>query len=447
MPSAERRECVAVRRLITVAVVLTIAALSVGVLYQPWLAQWGSTATERRGSVVGDAIVAEADVVWTRAITIDAPPSAVWPWLVQMGVDKGGFYNYDWGEQLVGDPVHNATTIRPEWQQLDVGHVIHPFPGQDWSVDVLEPHRALVLSNPKVSPTDWSWATELRPLPGDRTRLVTRIRSHKGTAFSYALDPPDLILFPRLLTGLKQRAEGTLPGMPGTHTGRPLPLARLPVHWWAALAWVVGLTAFALAGRRWLGFGQWRTPRRHPHLTFWLGFVVSAGYLLMSDTPPVHFVTHSWGMAVPLGAAAGVVVAHVVVPERWPRPGRRRYLGRVVMTVIETGLFVLLPVTAVWQAATAQGWTTSVAGHLLVRVVAALAATGVAMAAWGTSRDLRIQAAVTAVTLAACYAFTGSGLAALLAAAVAVVIPSPDASPVGRATPVAERRQNHVSVA
>jgi len=206
-------------RLATVAAVIAVATLFVIALYQPWLSQWGSTAQERDSTVAGDDLVPDPDLTWTRSITIDAPAASVWPWVAQMGVDKGGFYNYDWGEQLFGDPVHNATTIHPEWQELAVGDVVHPFPDQDWEVAALREGELLVLANPKVSPTDWTWAIELRPLPDGRTRVVTRIRSVKGTWFSYALDPPDLILFPRLLTGLKQRAEGTLPACPGPTPG------------------------------------------------------------------------------------------------------------------------------------------------------------------------------------------------------------------------------------
>jgi hypothetical protein len=155
------------RRLITGLATSAAIAMAVGGLYAPWLSQWGSTALERRSPVTGDELV-DADLTWTRSITIDVRPEAVWPWLVQMGVDRGGFYNFVWGEQLFGDPVHNATTIRPAWQDLGVGDAIHPFPGQDWTVEVLVSNRVLVLTNAAATPTDWSWATELRALRDSR---------------------------------------------------------------------------------------------------------------------------------------------------------------------------------------------------------------------------------------------------------------------------------------
>lgn len=413
------------RRLRTGAVVVGLIAAVIGVLYRPWLTQWGSTTAERAGPMAGDELVADADTTWTRAVTIDGPPSAVWPWLVQMGEDKAGFYNYDWGEQLFLDPVHNATTIHPEWQRLAVGDVVHPKPGGDWRVAELVPERVLVLENPAVTPTDWTWAIELRPVGDDRTRLVTRMRSHKGTFFSYALDVPDLILFPRLLTGIEQRVEGTLPGLPGTHTGRPFPLARLPVHWWAAALWLVGLVVLAAASRRLLGTGAWLARRRHPRMTFWVGFVVGAGYLLMSDTPPVHFFTHSWAAGIALAVVTSVTCRRLLAGRPVAHGGR---LSRPLAAAVETGLFVVLPVTAVWQAATALGWTTSIGAHIGVAVVAVAAAVVVATPAWSAGESDVRRAAAMAAVLAAAYAASGSGLAALLAAAL-VELPPPAGRP------------------
>ena len=65
--------------------------------------------------------MADASAVYTRSISIAAPPAEVWPWLVQMGQDKAGFYSFDWAETLFTDPMRNASTIHPEWQQLELG--------------------------------------------------------------------------------------------------------------------------------------------------------------------------------------------------------------------------------------------------------------------------------------------------------------------------------------
>src|SRR5690348_6276468 len=101
------------RRLAAVVAVMALIGGFLLSLYLPWSAQWGSTHAERTATMPGDTLVTGGRV-WTRSITVDAPPSAVWSWLAQMGVDKAGFYTYDWAERLAGDPVHNADRIHPE---------------------------------------------------------------------------------------------------------------------------------------------------------------------------------------------------------------------------------------------------------------------------------------------------------------------------------------------
>ena len=95
--------------------------------YRRWLRvrvlTWGATAEEATAPLPGDDLLA-ADIVATRAIRIDAPPSAIWPWLVQMGPGRAGAYTYDFIENLFGLDMHSADRIRPEWQELGVGDVI-----------------------------------------------------------------------------------------------------------------------------------------------------------------------------------------------------------------------------------------------------------------------------------------------------------------------------------
>jgi hypothetical protein len=96
-------------RMVITAVVAVLIAGFVALLYQAPVAQWGSTPGERAARMVGDEVVADADTAWTRSITIGVPPKRVWPWLVQMGVDKGGFYNYDWASSCSS----TRSTTRP----------------------------------------------------------------------------------------------------------------------------------------------------------------------------------------------------------------------------------------------------------------------------------------------------------------------------------------------
>ncbi len=127
----------------------------------------------------GDESLDPADIVATRAIGSDAPPAAIWPWLIQMGPGRAGAYTYDWIENLFGLNMHSADRIVPEWQQLDVGDVVRSQEGQPgMRVEILEPER--VLSN-RSEAGDWVWTFALEPKDGS-TRLISRNRIAKKAA-------------------------------------------------------------------------------------------------------------------------------------------------------------------------------------------------------------------------------------------------------------------------
>lgn len=408
--------------MLTGSVVVACVVALVGVLTQPWLEQWGSTPVEQARTLPGDDIVAAPEAVYTRAITIDTPPAAIWAWLIQMGQDKGGFYSFDWAETLFTDPMRNATTIHPEWQDLAVGDLVHPFPPErglpPWRVRALDEHRLLILA---TDDDTWSLSFELRPVDGQRTRLVTRFRSEPNW-MNVALGPADLIVFPRLLVGLEQRAEANLPGMPGTDVGAPLPTARLPVNWWAALTWLVGLAAVGALLGRVLGVWLWRRRRPHPGITIGIVFVAGAAYAIMSDTPPSQFLVRNWALGLLAAVLLGFGIARrsgVSEPSgRWSR------LARGVVAAVETGLFVIVPVTAVWQAATAQGWTTTLPARLAVGLVAVTAALGVAAAVTVVGQRTSARRLIVPTVLAAGFVLTGSGLVPLLGSAVIELAPA-----------------------
>ena len=175
-----------------------------------WVLTWGATAEEVDRRLPGDELLEDADIVATRAIRIEAPPSAIWPWLVQMGRGRAGAYTYDWIENLFGLNMHSADRIHPEWQQLQVGDVLRSGadnPGM--RVDILEPER--VLSN-RSEAGDWVWTFYLAPENGS-TRLISRNRiAMKGAAAGQHLgmlvmEPGSLIMERKMLLGIKQRAE------------------------------------------------------------------------------------------------------------------------------------------------------------------------------------------------------------------------------------------------
>src|SRR5687767_14256280 len=145
-----------------------------------WVLTWGATAEEAARPLPGDDLLEAADIVATRAIRIEAPASAIWPWLVQMGPGRAGAYTYDWIENLFGLNMHSADRIHDEWQDLEVGDVLRSRPDRPgMRVEILEPER--VLSN-RSEAGEWVWTFVLVPQDGS-TRLISRNRiAMKGAA-------------------------------------------------------------------------------------------------------------------------------------------------------------------------------------------------------------------------------------------------------------------------
>jgi hypothetical protein len=143
------------RKVLLRGVLFAGAAYGLGaVAGRPWMDAWGSTAGERARRLAGDELVPDAEQQ-THAITIEAAPEAVWPWLVQMGQGRAGFYSHDRLERLVGAAIRNAEEIHPEWQHLAVGDLVRtyrPMPRFEplgWVVGAIEPARLLVVHEPQ----------------------------------------------------------------------------------------------------------------------------------------------------------------------------------------------------------------------------------------------------------------------------------------------------------
>lgn len=206
-----------------------VATLGVAAAAEATLIQlgrtYGSTPEERRMRLPGDEIVLDPTVVTDHAVTIHAPPSEVWPWLVQMGWGRGGWYTARWVDRLLF-PANgpSAERIIPELQDIEVGSFIPDGPPETECglfVERLEPEHALVLHSNSHLPTswrrrataDWSWAFVLTPDDnGQRTRFHFRSRctTHPWwlTAGGWlGIVPADLIMSRDMLRGVKRRAE------------------------------------------------------------------------------------------------------------------------------------------------------------------------------------------------------------------------------------------------
>lgn len=204
---------------------LGFAAAAYPALWRDRCLNWGARADETAREMPGDKLLPEAPVVSTRAVGIAAPAWAVWPWLVQMGPDRGGAYTYDWVENLFGLNMHSADRIIPEFQHLAVDDEMPLGKKLRMRIEILEREHAMVMRSDDGA---WVWAfglyPEARSAPdGSLTRLVSRnrIRDRRtGMATSalnlYVMEPGSLIMERRMLLGIKQRAE-RLAAQSGTH--------------------------------------------------------------------------------------------------------------------------------------------------------------------------------------------------------------------------------------
>ena len=194
---------------------LVYAAVVVAI--RPLYLRWGTTAEERTARLLGDDRVKAARYRVDHAITIHAPADSVWPWLVQLGQDRAGFYSYAWLERLVGDDIHNADRVHREWQRLAPGDTVFAaqadyFGGRlghpGWRVTAVESGRGMYLEN-------WG-AFVLRPIDSNTTRLVIRTRGEGtpnltmvalGPVNVFVFEPAHFIMQRGMMRGIRNRAE------------------------------------------------------------------------------------------------------------------------------------------------------------------------------------------------------------------------------------------------
>lgn len=187
---------------------------------------WGATPDEVLRTLPGDELVPDPAATSTRAVSVLAPPSEVWQWLVQIGQDRGGLYSYDRLENLIGLDIHSTDEIREEWQHLAVGDRVVLVPpgwlglpdGYSLPVAQVEPERSIVLRQaPPEHPWNAIWSFTIVPDADwpDRCRLISRGRDERrpgsDAAFqrwvTVAFDPITLVMTRKMLLGIKERAE------------------------------------------------------------------------------------------------------------------------------------------------------------------------------------------------------------------------------------------------
>jgi hypothetical protein len=186
---------------------LGLGALAYRLLLRRRVLTWGSTEAEAAARLPGDELLEDAAGVATRAITIDAPPSAVWPWVAQMGpAPRGGAYTYDWIENLLGLDMHSADEVLPEFQHPQVGDELG-YGANRMRFERVEPERVLAL---RSSDGNWVWSFVLDEQDG-ATRLISRNRFRlpglRDKLGMIPMEPGSLVMERKMLRGIKQRAE------------------------------------------------------------------------------------------------------------------------------------------------------------------------------------------------------------------------------------------------
>lgn len=208
---------------------ISSAAAAYWFLARPWMASWGSTPAENGRPYPGDDLIPDARLVSNHTVTIQAAPEHIWPWLLQWGYQRGGFYSYDWIDRALGsDDVVSADRILPEFQHLEIGDEVKIFDEGGFIVHDIEPQRHLVLHF-QMDPTtgqgnqfdkprpehffEGVWGWHLLPLSPTTTRLTSHWRlnwSDEPQNHIYMrafLEPGSFIMDRRMLLGIRQRAE------------------------------------------------------------------------------------------------------------------------------------------------------------------------------------------------------------------------------------------------
>jgi hypothetical protein len=191
--------------------------IALGPVLHRWRTRWGALPEEVARRLPGDDLVPPSAWTYNHAVTVRAPRARVWPWLVQVGQGRGGFYSYEWLENLVGCDIHNVTEIRPELQRLRAGDTVRLHAsGFGPPVTMIDPGRALVLGGPSdENGSRATWSFYLFDGPGGTTRLLERGHGAPGKGVlaqigygPYLIDPIGFVMSRKMLRTIARLAEG-----------------------------------------------------------------------------------------------------------------------------------------------------------------------------------------------------------------------------------------------
>ena len=192
---------------------LGLLAVITIVLLTPAMDRWGATDHEISATYPGDELLARPKSFVNHAVTIHAKPEQIYPWIVQLGAGKGGYYSYTWLETyLLNCPLVNADRIHPEWQDLKVGDEVKMCPKQPgpppYKVAMLKPNQAVVLGHQENGTWVDLWQFVIIPQPDGNSRLILRTRTNAVGGFWDVIHPGVFIMERGLLLGVRDRAQG-----------------------------------------------------------------------------------------------------------------------------------------------------------------------------------------------------------------------------------------------
>ena len=191
---------------------LGIIALVIMFVLLPWMDRWGASDGEVAATLTGDELVPSPRISYTRAVSIQAKPEEIYPWIVQLGAERGGMYSYEWLEtNILRCELINADRIHPEWQDLKVGDPVKMCPGPSgpppYEVALLEPNRVIVMGHRENENWIEVWQFILIPQEDGSTRLILRSRNAAQGWFWDAIRPGEFIMARGMLLGIKERSE------------------------------------------------------------------------------------------------------------------------------------------------------------------------------------------------------------------------------------------------
>jgi hypothetical protein len=196
--------------LIIILILLLVVVIYFWII-RPRTLTWGATQEEAGQPLPGDDIVQKPHFIATRAVTIKAPPSEVWKWIIQIGSARAGWYSIDW---MDNDRVPSSRKILPEFQKIEDGYFIPFTPNQKngmWVKEYKE-HEYILWWDKKGNGT-WGWY--LKQQGDGHSRLITRLRTIYDLSFPWVIyyllyDFGDIIMMRKCMLGIKERAENNV---------------------------------------------------------------------------------------------------------------------------------------------------------------------------------------------------------------------------------------------